>query len=167
MNLVHTRTIANPSSALKVNGKQGRHTYGVFTAQDDVTNLMIPGATGSSSGSFDMTNNATVGRYRYDFGRNSTVGAMDTNREGDDYSNRVISIDTRYRFSDSDLISASVVATQTEYNDDMVEYFGLEESELDDTAFQFNYRHSKRNWGARFHYSEYGKDYRSDLGFKP
>ncbi|RLE25984.1 MAG: hydrolase, partial [Acidobacteria bacterium] len=98
LNLLHTRTIADPAVALKVTGKSGRHTYGVFSAEDEVTNVLIPGAEGSLGASFDQNNISSVGRYRLDFGENSTVGVMMTDREGEDgYSNRVFSGDLQYR----------------------------------------------------------------------
>ena len=52
VNLVHTRTIADPSGALKVTGKEGAHTFGLFSARDDVTNILIPGSQGSEAATF-------------------------------------------------------------------------------------------------------------------
>lgn len=168
INLVHTRSIANPSSALKVTGKQGRHTYGAFAAKDDVTNLILPGTEGSNAGSFQFETTNTVGRYRFDFGGNSSVGAMVTSREGDDYHNRILSLDSTYRLTDADTFSLNVAGSQTQYSQQIRDSFELENAEeISDRAISFQYRHSKRNWSARLNYDDFGEDFRADMGFQP
>ncbi len=168
INLVHTRSIADPSSAVKVTGKQGRHTYGAFSAKDDVTNLILPGTEGSSAGSFNFETTNTVGRYRYDFGGNSTVGAMVTNREGDDYHNRVFSLDSTYRMTDADTFTLNVAGSQTQYSEQVRDSFDLDNSEeISDRAISFRYRHSQRNWVGNVQYDDFGEDFRADMGFQP
>jgi len=167
LGLVHTRTVGDPSLAAKVTGKEGRHTLGLFTAQDDVTNLIFPGSEGSSSGSFDFQTLNTVGRYRYDLGRASTIGATVTDRRGDDYYNTVVSVDTVYRISEDDEIAFSAADSSTQYNQEMVEEFEVRDDAFGDTAILFNYQHSVRNWWTNVRYSDFGEGYRSDLGFRP
>ncbi|MBD3868074.1 MAG: carbohydrate binding family 9 domain-containing protein [Acidobacteria bacterium] len=167
LNLVHTRSIADPSSAGKLTGKNGKHTWGVFSAQDDQTNLIVPGPEGSSGGIFDISNTSSVGRYRYDFGSNSTIGAMVTDRRGDGYSNSVISADTVYRISDTDLVKASFAQSQTEYNEEMADAFGVPTGKLTDEAVTLEYNHGVREWWVNARYDDFGDDYRSDLGFRP
>lgn len=170
MNLVHTRTIANPSSALKVTGKNGRHTYGAFTARDDLTGVLVPGSQSSNASSFDFQSTSTIGRYRYDFGGASSVGALITNREGsDDYHNRVLSLDTTYRLTEADVIRLNVAGSQTQYNAAIAEEVeGVDPDEtLQDVAIDFSYRHSERNWNSSFTYQDMGRDFRADSGFMP
>ena len=169
LNLLHTRTIADPKGALKLTGKSGRHTYGVFSAQDKLTNVLVPGAQGSSSDSFRQENTASVARYRYDFGRNSTVGAMVTDREGDNYYNRVFSVDAKYRITDSDTLTLNGAGSQTQYNTQMAESFEDVEAgeEISDHALYVRYNRSKRGYWMNASYDDFGKDFRTDLGFIP
>lgn len=85
---VFTRTVADPSVGAKLTGKRGNHTYGVFAAEDEITNLIFPGAFGSDGESLEQSNTAFVGRYSRNFGDASSVGALLTSRTGDDYYNR-------------------------------------------------------------------------------
>jgi len=170
LNLVHTRTIADPKGALKLTGKSGKHTYGIFSAQDKVTNVLVPGAEGSGGDSFQFENTSSVARYRYDFGRNSTVGAMVTDREGSQYYNRIYSVDTRYRITDSDTINFNGVYSQTRYNTQIAEEFEedvVPGEDISDHGIYFSYNRSKRNYWLSTSYNDFGKDFRSDLGFIP
>ena len=69
LDLVYTRVIADPEAAGKVTGKQGRSTFGLYTAWDALTNMLYPGPQGSSAGSYDIEALNTVARYRLDLGR--------------------------------------------------------------------------------------------------
>ncbi len=168
LNLLHTRTIADPAVALKVTGKSGRHTYGVFSAEDEVTNVLIPGAEGSLGASFDQNNLSSVGRYRLDFGENSTVGIMMTDREGEQgYSSRVFSGDLQYRLSENDTFVANLAWSRTKYNQEMSDEFELVEDEVKGHALVLNYNHSERNWGGWVWYRDMAEGFRADLGFQP
>jgi len=171
LRLVHTRVIADPAAAGKLTGKTGNHTWGVFAAEDELTNVVIPGSESSSSGSFDTKSTNTVGRYRYDFGSSSTIGAMVTDRRGGGYSNSVISADTVYKFTDKDSIRASFAHSETEYSDEMVQAFagnpGVVPGTISDDAMNLEYNHSERGWWVNANYSDFGDDFRSDLGFRP
>lgn len=166
--LLHTRTIADPSFALKWTGKVGRQTFGVFSARDDVTNVIVPGAEGSMMGSFSERNTASVGRYRLDFGENSAAGFMLTDREGEGgYFNRVYSGDLRYRLSRRDEVTANLAWSESRYNDSMVGYFGLGDPDASGHASSLRYRHTGREWQWFFSYSDSTEGFRADLGFKP
>ncbi len=164
-NLVHTRTIANPSSAAKIGGKQGRHVVSLLTAQDDYTSILIPGAEGSSSDSFDLESRSTTARYRYDLSANSTIGGLVTAREGEGYANTVASVDANLRLTSADLVQAQVTTTQTDYSEEMQEALGQSGEQIDDEAYSLRYRHTERNWNTGLVYSDYGPDFRADMGF--
>jgi len=167
LDLVHTRTVADPSSAAKLTGKTGRHTWGVFAAQDDVTQIVLPAADGSSSGSFSSSNLATVARYRYDFGKNSTVGAAVTDRRGSRYANSVVSADAVIRISEQDSIRASIAISETEYNAEMISTLGAPPGSLGDEALNIDYNHGERGWWVFASYRDFGDGFRSDSGFRP
>lgn len=168
LGLVHTRTIADPSSAAKLTGKQGRHTYGVFSAVDEVTHAIFPGAEGSSGDSFDLETTGTVARYRYDFGSNSTVGAILTDRRGDGYSSRVVGADALYKIGEADQIRLEAASSRTVYNREMAESAEVPFGEtLQDEAMVLDYLHTERGWWVNASHADVGEDFRADLGFRP
>jgi hypothetical protein len=168
LNLLYTRVVADPLAALKVTGKVGRHTVGVFTALDEVTNLIVPGPEGSSSGGFEKQNLSSVGRYRYDLGAGSTVGTMITDRQGSDgYFNRVASIDGVIRPSSADSISFDLAFSRTAYSLEMQEEFDITGEALEDHGARIEYIRTNRNWFAFAEYVDFGDDFRADLGFIP
>ena len=88
-NLVHTRNIADPRFGAKLTGKSGAHSYGLLAANDTSTSFLIPRSLGSRVASLaDLESEVAIARYRYDIFENSTIGALITDRSGDDYNNR-------------------------------------------------------------------------------
>ena len=165
MNLVYTRTVADPVGALKTTGKHGRHTYGVFSARDARTNVLVPGSQRSDTERFDIRTTGTVSRYRMDFGRNSAVGASLTSREGDVYFNRVLAVDTRHRFGDADSVSLTVARSATRYDEAMRKRFDQSAGVLNGVAVEAHYQRTTRNWFASAGYGDYDEAFRADLGF--
>ena len=163
---VYTRTVAAPDWGLKVTGKEGAHGGGIFLAQDARTELIIPGSQGSSLTTLDEKNTAAVLRYRRDLGKRSNIGVMVTNRSGDEYANRIGGIDLNYRPSESDTISAQILASSTKYPDSVVTGYDQKPS-LSDRAIFARYRHGTRNWFWNARYEEVGDDFRADTGFMP
>jgi hypothetical protein len=167
LHLVHTRAIVDPLFAGKVTGKQGRSTYGFFSARDEITTMLFPGPEGSNSDSFDLETTDTVGRYRVDFGRNSTVGATFTDRRGGGYFSQLASIDTTARFTKVDRIRASFSASRTRYSEEMLVGQQLPAGTFQDEAMEFDYLHSVHNWWTSVTYNDIGDGFRADLGFMP
>ena len=168
LDLLYTRVIADPMVALKLTGKMGKHTVGVFSARDEVTNLVVPGLEGSDSGTFETPNTSTVGRYRYDLRSNSTLGLIFTDREGSDgYFNRVASFDAQVRPTESDTLSIDAAWSSTQYSPEMQTEFDLNPGEISDHALEVGYVHTKRDWFAFGEYVDFGENFRADLGFIP
>lgn len=168
LELLYTRMIADPSAALRLTSKLGRHTVAFFTARDEVTNLVVPGVQGSTSGSYDRANTTAVGRYRYDLGADSTIGALITDREGEDgYFNRVFSVDSRLRPTENDSLKIDAAWSSTQYSPEMQIDLEVEEGEISDHALALEYQHTTRNWFAFAEYYDRGYDFRADLGFIP
>ena len=168
LNLLYTRMVADPSAALKLTGKFGPHTVGLFTARDEVTNVIVPGPQGSSAGSFDAPNTSTVGRYRFNLGTDSIIGAVFTDREGSDgYFNRVVSADGVFRPTDADKFTVDAALSRTRYSQAMQEEFEVGSETISGHALNLEYRHTERNWFALAEYEDLGDDFRADLGFIP
>ncbi len=83
LELLYTRMIADPSAALKLTGKLGRHTIGLLHRPR--RSHQSRGARASRARNRVPTTQRTPRlwrRYRYDLGADSTIGAMFTDREG-------------------------------------------------------------------------------------
>ncbi len=162
---VFTRTIADPKVGLKLTGKHDKHTFGVFAADDEITNLLFPGAFGSDATTLDQSSQSLVGRYRRDFGDSSTVGAMFTGRSGDGYHNYVGGVDGRFRFKGTESIRFQYLRSDTQYPDSIVNDFDQPAGSFDGSALQVQYNHDSRNWFWYLSHRDFDPDFRADLGF--
>jgi hypothetical protein len=164
---VFTRTVADPSVGTKLTGKRGKNTFGVFVAQDEITNLIFPGATGSDSESLALENTALVGRYARSFGEASTVGALVTSRSGDGYDNTVGGLDLRWKITDQHSIQAQYLRSDTRYPDDVAADFDQPLGSFDGHALEARYDYDSRNWFAYLRHGERSRGFRADSGFVP
>ncbi len=164
-NLVYTRNIISPDYGIKLTGKHGAHTYGLFFANDETTQFIIPGNQGSVIASLqDKKSLDTAFRYRLDIGRNMNLGLIMTDRRGDDYSNTVAGIDGNIRIGESDRIEMQLMKSRSEYPEQIQEDHD-EEPRMNDYAYLIDYEHEDNNWDWGAHYTEYGDDFRADMGF--
>ncbi|HEX3131601.1 MAG TPA: DUF5916 domain-containing protein [Thermoanaerobaculia bacterium] len=159
---VFTRNVADPAWGVKLSGKEGKNAMGVFVAQDDRTDLLIPGSESSQAVSLDAVSTDAVLRYRRDLGAHSALGLLVTSRDGDDYSNHLAGLDGLYRLGDSNSFRAQYLSSQTEYPAAL----GSGRS-LDDHAFHLRYDYNNRNWRGYVQYEDVGDLFRADMGFMP
>ncbi|MFP5246228.1 MAG: DUF5916 domain-containing protein, partial [Thermoanaerobaculia bacterium] len=166
LQVVYTRTVADPSIGLKTTGRIGPSTIGVFIAEDEVTNLIIPGPQGSSVTSLEQKNRSTAFRYRYNVGATSSVGAMLTTRDGDGYSNRVFGLDGTFRVSAKDTITGQILGSRGQYPLSIVTDFEQPE-DTSGIAGRVQYRHNSKHWFWGATYEDIGTEFRADSGFIP
>lgn len=169
---LYTRTVADPEWGVKFNGKIGRSAIGLFGVRDELTNLLLPGAQRSRSITLeDQPNDTVVGRYRFDLGKNSTLGALVTSRRGGEYRNDVQGFDTHWRPTDHDTISFQWLRSSTEYPqevlDSVISGFDQPAGRFDDSAGQLFFTHRRRSWDVRVSYRDVGGKFRGDNGFMP
>jgi hypothetical protein len=164
---VFTRTVADPDVGAKLTGKRGNHTYGVFAAQDAITNLLLPGAFGSDSESLEQENTAFVGRYSRSFGDASSVGALLTARDGDDYRNAVGGFDVRWKISDQHSVQAQYLRSDTEYPEEIIDEFEQPSGSFDGDALVAGYEYDSRSWFGYVNHQAYSAGFRADAGFVP
>lgn len=162
---VFTRTVADPSLGTKLTGKRGNNTFGVFAAEDDVTNLLFPGTFGSDSESLGVSNTAAVGRYSRSFGEASQVGALLTARRGDAYHNYVGGLDARWKISDQHTVKAQILRSDTEYPDEIADEFEQPLDTFSGNAAQLEYEYDSRNWFAYANHEMRDAGFRADSGF--
>jgi hypothetical protein len=164
---VYTRTVADPAWGVKVSGKEGRNAFGVYLAEDEVTNIIIPGIEESALTSIDAGNLSGVIRYRRDVGRNSVLGVLFTGREGDGYANQVFGLDGSLRVSDADTVSFQALGSTTEYPDELAAEFDQPTGSFSGRALAFAYEHDSRYWDWGVEYDDYNGGFRADGGFVP
>lgn len=164
-NLVHTRNIASPDFGVKLTGKSGAHSYGLMSADDDITSFLIPGSLSSSVATLgDIGSDVAIARYRYDVGSNSSLGTTITDRRGDGYENTVMSIDGVFELTNQDTLYVQTMRSESDYPTAIQTRYGQDPS-LSDSSTVLEYTHFDRTWDWRFQYFDYGEDFRADLGF--
>ncbi|WP_286267083.1 carbohydrate binding family 9 domain-containing protein [Thalassotalea atypica] len=194
-NLVYTRNINAPNYGAKLTGRHKNHSFGLFLTDDDSTNILIPGNRRASIAEIDSESTAAAFRYRNNFNKDITLGWISTLRSADDYHNIVHGIDARIRLSQSDVIKAQQLYSNTEYPEDLYEQFcdaddvgdcklsetepcSIENCDVNElvlrtqkdgdfsgNAFKAGYYHDSRNWHYRATYQKQNADFRGDLGF--
>ncbi len=165
INIVHTRTVANPDWGVKLTGKEGSHAIGFFTARDTRTNLLFPSSEGSGLTSLALANTAGVVRYRRDLPNASTAGFTFTDREADGYFNRLGSVDGDLRLSDTQRLHVQGVITSTEYPAGLASDYEQPTGEFTGWGYNAIYRYQTRDWASYLRRRERSEDFRADLGY--
>lgn len=165
--IIHTRTMRDPSWGLKLTGKEGANTIGAYVVRDEITNLIFPRSQASSDTSLDMANTSSVLRYKRDFGSRYTVGLIGTDREANNYFNRVFGFDLDFRFTPTNQIQLLMLGSSTKYSDEVTNAFDQPSGAFSDRLISFEYDHNTRTWGWWADYEEAGSKFRADLGYYP
>jgi hypothetical protein len=165
--VIHTRNVADPSWGVKLTGKEGANGIGLFVAEDDTTNLLLPGSLSSDAATLDLHTTDAALRYRRDLGRTATVGGVLTHRGGGDYQSDLYGIDGRWRPTASDTVTVHGLQARTEYPAPFAAAFNLPRGTLDGSALRGAYNHNDRHWSWYARYEDVDPDFRADLGFMP
>jgi len=163
--VVYTRTLADPNWGVKLTGKTKGNDIGIYTVQDKITNLLFPGAQQSTTTLLNMKTMGTVLRYRRDLGTTSSVGLFLTDREGEDYYNRLVGGDAHIQLTKSDEVQMQFFASQTQYPGQVATAFQQPSGKFEGSAVDVYYRHLSRNVNFNGGYLEVSPDFRADLGF--
>ncbi len=167
LDAVYTRSLRNPEWGAKLTGKEKTHTIGAYIVKDEVTNLIFPGSQSSSDSSMTQDSYASVLRYKKDFGNKYTMGVLFTDRQGDNYFNRVYGVDGDWRITNKDRISFMIGGSSTKYPEKVIARFDQPDGTFSDKAIDVSYRHNSRNIDYYLSYEYYGDDFRADQGFIP
>ena len=162
--IVYSRAVADPDWGVKVTGKEKKYTFGFFSVRDSITNLLFPGTYRSRSTSVKRKNMSTALRFLIDVGKSSTLGIVITDREGEDYFNRLVGLDGNLKISAQDLFTFQLVGSQTHYPEAIVSEYSQPQGRFSGTALDLFYQHKTRQvdlWGQ---YQDITPYYRADLG---
>lgn len=173
-NLVYTRNISNPNFGAKITGKKNAHSYALLAANDDKTQFISPTSLSSSvtrlrnrSGN-DLSSNIAIGRYRLDIFKNSSIGALITDRRsksaGINYKNTVKSLDAVLRPTNSDTVTIQMMNSSSD-NPLQLQTNQILTGEQSGNAQRIEYRHVDRVWDWRIGLDNFSEGFRADLGF--
>ncbi|MBN2345189.1 MAG: carbohydrate binding family 9 domain-containing protein [Candidatus Aminicenantes bacterium] len=167
LEMVFSRTVADPLWGGKATGKIGANAVGVFVTQDRINNLLFPSNQGTGMVSLDDDAWGGVFRFRRDIGRNSTLGVLYTGRAGDDYSNQVLGADGFLRLSRTKTFSWQALYSSTDYPEAVAARYGQAADPFSGYALYGSLRHDSRNLIYLVSYKDLGSDFRADFGFVP
>lgn len=151
-NLFFSRRIVDPEFGARLTGKLGRWNLGVLGIDDRAAGEALDGNDPHSG------DRAAIGvlRVQREFGRQSNVGMMLTDREFAGGYNRVEAVDTRLKLDDHWTIMGQAMASQTMLEDGT--HFGGD-------AFNIEVNRWSRAWGYDLNYIDRGEGFHTDLGF--
>jgi hypothetical protein len=167
LEMVFTRSVADPLWGGKMTGKIGANAVGVFVTQDRINNLLFPSNQGTGMGSLDENVWGGVFRFRRDIGRNSTVGILYTSRVGNGYFNHVLGSDGFFRLSRTKTFSWQALYSRTDYPEATASAQGQDSNPFSGYAIYGNLRHDSRNLTYSLTYQDLGSEFRADFGFVP
>ena len=151
-NLFHSRRIADPKFGTRVTGKGRGWAFGGLLVNDKAPGESVEGADPRSG------KMATIGvvRAQREFGEQSYVGGIFTDREWGPAANRVFGIDGRWRIDDNWGTKAQWVGSRT---------IDAEGVTTDGSALTAEVFREGRNFSYQSSYVQRSPDFRSELGF--
>jgi len=160
LQVLYTRQIADPDAGVRVTGRNDQQAYGAIVARDATTQILVPGVLGSSFRFLEQEADVLVGRYRYDINKGTSIGAITTLRQGDDYRNALAGLDGRWQ-QGIHTVRAQWLRSDSQYPGDL----GLADTAPQGDALFLHYNIGKRNWFGNAQYMKIDPGFRSDLGF--
>lgn len=158
--VLYTRQVADPDYGLRVTGRTGNGAYGAFVARDAVTQLLLPGASGSSFTVLEQPADAGVARYRHDLDPETSIGVIATSRRGDDYGNDVAGVDARWKSGEHSL-SGQFLRSDSHYPDALE----VDDHDPGGNAWRAAYAFNGRAWSFDAMHELVDPGFRADLGF--
>jgi len=193
-NLVYTRNIAQPDYGVKLTSREKNYSYGIFVTNDQQTNFIVPGNTGSSLATLNQKSTAAAANYRYNVNDDFSFGVISTLRSSDNYHNIVAGVDGKYRLDDSNSFLAQALYSNTQYPDELFQNFcfgddcskpqtqdcifadcdfteQVHRTRFDDDfsgqAYKVDFKHDSEYWLVNASHQALSSNFRADLGFMP
>ncbi len=154
INLFFSRRIADPQVGARVTGKAGDWAVAGLAIDDRAPGRAVPpddAARGDRAG-------IAVLRLQRDLPDQSSIGMLATSRNFSSSETHVVSLDGRFRLSDTWVAMAQGAFSNSR---------DLEGPSQSGSALSLVLDRTGRNWGAFFRYEDISPDFRAPLGFVP
>ncbi len=162
-----TRTIVDPSFGTKITGKLSKNAVGLLVARDQVNGIILPGFQGSERTSVASEVTSVIARYRRDIGENANAGILVTDREGDDYFNRVGGLDAFIRPFDALTLRMQYLHSETQYDSLILVDNDVNARQFGGNSYNFQARYATRKWRSQLTFENRTPGFRADAGFVP
>ncbi|HLP15679.1 MAG TPA: sugar-binding protein [Bacteroidota bacterium] len=175
----YSRTINNPIASGRVHGKSGSLSYVYLAASDRNTPYIIPGEEKSDFISTDIASFSNIARARYDFGKETFIGAIATMRNAHDSHNYVAGIDWGYRFwgsysfngelffSDTKEVNDTTLLASTRTFGSTTHTAAFNGEQFAGTAAQITLRRDARDFSFNAVYQDRSPLFQAHSGFVP
>jgi hypothetical protein len=151
-NLFFSRRIVDPEFGARLTGKLGRWNLGVLAIDDRAAGHSLD----PDDPHFDERARIGIARVQREFGKQSNIGVLFTDREFAGGYNRVEAIDTRFMLDDHWSFAGQAMASQTMLPDGT--HFGGD-------AFNLDLHRQSRSWSYDLQYIDRGEGFHTDLGY--
>jgi hypothetical protein len=151
-NLFFSRRIVDPEFGARLTGKLGRWNMGVLEIDDRAAGAALD----ADDPHYGERAEIGVMRVQREFAKQSSVGAMFTDREFAGGYNRVEAVDTRLKLGDNWTVIGQAMASQTTAEDG---------THSGGDAFNVELNRWSRTWGYDLNYIDRGEGFHTDLGF--
>jgi hypothetical protein len=169
LQVVFTRTVAAPQWGVKLTGKEGGGSFGLFVADDTRRGdaITIPSNQESQTAFLDQAVKNEVFRYQLGLARDSRVGVLFTGRQAGSYHNEVYGADAFLRFSPSDTLALQALRSDTRYPAALAARYLQSASPFAGSGLLADFAHNSRDWAVRGTYTALGSGFRADSGYLP
>jgi len=159
LQVVHTRTITEPTWGARLTGRPGNGAYTLLAVGDrGGGSLILPGPDGSSFAPQPRDARVLLGRWRQTVGH-ATIGGLATVREaGNGYRNRVGGVDVQWYPTAADRWIGQLLWSGTR---------DPGQPAADDHAAFLRWERTQEHLGWTLQLDELGRDFRADSGFVP
>ena len=171
---VYTRAINSPSYALKIYNRGDKHSYYLLDAEDEQTQLIIPGVQKSYSAMLGKSH-ANIFSYQYNIDNGQYISFLSTNRSYEDGGNGFLYLtrglfllDEKYalRFelaeSQTDEPTNDLISTD-DFSDDYT--YQLDGESFHGYSAMLAMSRSTENWFTNLWMGTKSPNFRTDLGF--
>ena len=180
-NIVHTRSINDPSFAVKFTSRSDKLSYAYLAAIDERSPILIPGEEDSYTIENAGKSYSNILRIRRSYGDNSHIGFFVVDRRFEDSgSGTNISVDSNLRIKKLyDLKLQGVFSNTNEINDTLLtknfnqqiiddegHTVGMNGESFTGNALFAMFERNAKNWDYSFTYYQISPTYRADNGFQ-
>jgi hypothetical protein len=154
INLFFSRRIADPQIGARVTGKKAGWAVAGLAIDDRAQGHLAD----PQSPAYGDRAAIGVARVQRDLPGQSAIGVLATTKSFGSATNRVLSVDGRYKMSDTWTLTGQAAVADDE---------SLDGQHRSGPAFSFELDRTGRSWGAFLRYDDFSPEFRAPLGYVP